>query len=126
MSDKIHILMIDDDSLMRRLFGAQLVKEGYEVIYAIDGNEGREVARRLQPNLILMDYRLPVMNGLEAASRMKEENETKHIPIIMLTNEDLSLEDQKALKELGVDAYVHKGDDFKTLVESIKKVLGKK
>ncbi|MBI4812473.1 response regulator [Candidatus Falkowbacteria bacterium] len=84
------------------------------------------MARRLQPNLIFMDYRLPVMNGLEAASRMKEENETKHIPIIMLTNEDLSLEDQKALKELGVDAYVHKGDDFKTLVESIKKVLGKK
>ena len=125
MVEKIHILMIDDDPLMRRLFGAQLVKEGYEIIYAIDGNEGREMARRLQPNLILIDYRMPVMNGLEAAGRMKEEEETKKIPIIMLTNEDFSLEDQKALKEIGVSEYVHKGDDFKVLAESVKKVLGK-
>ena len=64
---KIHILIVDDDPVMRRLFGGKLVMLGYEVLYANDGNEGRETARRFHPDLILMDERMPVMDGFEAA-----------------------------------------------------------
>lgn len=123
---KVHILMVDDDPMIRRLFGGRLVKLGYEVIYASDGNEGRETARRLQPDLILMDERMPIMTGTEAAARMKSEVQTKDIPIILFTNEDYSLEAEKITKGIGIDAYVHKASDFSVLVKTIKEVLEKK
>jgi CheY-like chemotaxis protein len=122
---KIHILMVDDDPMLRRLFGGRLVSLGYDVIYASDGNEGRETARRLKPDLVLMDQRMPVMDGMEASSRMKMEAETKDIPIILFTNEDFSLEAEKTTKELGVDAYVHKSSDFSILVKAIEDLLKK-
>ena len=118
--------MVDDDPMIRRLFGGRLVKLGYEVIYASDGNEGRETARRLQPDLILMDERMPIMTGTDAAARMKSEAQTKDIPIILFTNEDYSLEAEKMTKGLGIDAYVHKASDFSVLVKTIKEVLEKK
>ncbi|OGI62413.1 hypothetical protein A2818_02525 [Candidatus Nomurabacteria bacterium RIFCSPHIGHO2_01_FULL_40_12] len=123
---KIHILIVDDDSMLRRLFGGRLVTLGYDIIYASDGNEGRETARRLKPDLVIMDQRMPVMDGIEASSRMKTETETKDIPIILFTNEDLSLETETKIKELGIDAYVPKSSDFSVLVEAIKNLLEKK
>lgn len=124
-SKKIHILMIDDDATMRRMFGGWLVTLGYEVIYAPDGNEGRETARRLKPDLVLMDERMPIMDGIETSSRMKSEEETKNIPIILFTNEDLSIEAEKLIKEIGVDAYIHKSSDFSEIKKLIKDVLEK-
>lgn len=123
---KIHILIVDDDSMLRRLFGGRLVTLGYDIIYASDGNEGRETARRLKPDLVIMDQRMPVMDGIEASSRMKTETETKDIPIILFTNEDLSLETEKIIKDLGVDAYIPKSSDFKILAQTIKDLLEKK
>ena len=75
---KIHILIVDDDAMIRRLFGGRLTTLGYEIMYASDGNEGRETARRFHPDLVLMDENMPVMTGMEAISRMKEEPETKN------------------------------------------------
>lgn len=123
---KIHILMVDDDPVMRRLFGGRLVKLGYELIYAFDGNEGREAARRLHPDLIIMDDRMPIMTGTEAAGRMKTEEPTKDIPIILFTNEDFSVEAEKMAKETCIDAYVHKSADFDVLKQTIVDVLAKK
>lgn len=122
-TQKTLVLIIDDEPAFRRLLGGRLAKLGYEVIYANDGNEGRETARRLQPDLILLDYRMPVMDGMAAASLMKKEAPTKDIPIMMLTNEDLSLEAQEALRAVGVSAYVQKGADFAVLAERMKAVL---
>ncbi len=122
---KVHILIVDDDPVMRQLFGGKLVILGYEVIYANDGNEGREVARRLHPDLILMDERMPIMDGLEASGRLKEEEQTKDIPIILFTNEDLSIEAQKMAKDIGIDDYIHKSSDFSKLKDIIARVLEK-
>ncbi len=123
---KIHILMIDDDEMIRRLFGGRLVTIGYEVIYAKDGNEGRETARRLHPDLILMDERMPIMDGIESAGRIRSEEQTKDIPIILFTNEDLSLEAEKMTKDTCIDAYVHKSADFEVLKDTIANLLVKK
>ncbi len=119
----LHILLVDDDKDIRRIVGGRLAQVGFEIIYATDGNEGREMARRLQPNLILLDYNMPIMDGMEVATRMKSEDETKHIPIIMLTNEDFSIETQKALKDIGISEYIHKSDDFEVLHKRIQEVL---
>lgn len=125
MDKKIHLLLIDDDEIMLQLFGGQLVRKGFEVIYAHDGAEGWELARRIKPEIILCDYRMPSMDGLETASHIKGEDDTKHIPLIMLTSEDFSPEAQKMLKDIGVDDYLHKGLAFKDILARVKVVLAK-
>ena len=123
MEKKTHILLVDDDEIIRRIFGFELANAGFEVIYAEDGNQGREMARRFQPNLILMDIHMPVMDGLKASSLMKSEKETKAIPIVLLTNSDLSIEAQKAVKELGINDVLHKGIDIKEFINTVKNII---
>jgi DNA-binding response OmpR family regulator len=106
---------------MRRLFGGKLAQIGLEVMYSDNGNEGRELARRFQPDLILLDIRLPGTDGFEIASRLHNERQTAHIPIVFLTNEDLSMEAEKNSKELWVQGYIHKSID---LNEFAKRVQG--
>ena len=83
--DKItkHILIIDNDETTRRLFGSLLGIEGYEVIYATDGIQGRETARRLHPDLILMDKDMPGWDGIKTSSMLKTEPQTANIPIVL-------------------------------------------
>jgi CheY-like chemotaxis protein len=121
----VHILVADDDQLFRQILGGQMVKRGFEIIYAADGNEARETARRLKPDLILLDYRMPVFDGLTTAKYIKQEEATKDIPVMMLTNEDVSLEAQKIWNELGVDGYLHKSSDAETVYGQIVGVLKK-
>lgn len=125
MEKKIHILFVDDDEVVRRLFGYKLASAGFEVIYAEDGNQGWEMARRFQPDLILMDIEMPIMDGIKTTSMLKDEPQTKNIPIVLFTNSDLSIEAEKSMKELGVTDYISKAADQEKFIDLIKKVLEK-
>lgn len=125
MEKKVHLLLIDDDKVILQLFGGQFGRKGFEVFYAHGGAEGWEIARRLKPDMILCDYRMPGMDGLETATHLKEAEETKGIPLAMLTTEDFSLEVQKILKDIGVDVYLHKGLPFAEILSNVKEVLAK-
>lgn len=118
-----HILIIDDDPLLRRLFGGKLGAAGFDVIYARDGEEGREIARRLQPDLILLDIRMPGLDGYQTAAHLKSEKETSHIRVVFLTNEDFSIEAEKMSREFMVDGYIHKSTDLDEFVEKVKSFL---
>lgn len=120
-----HILVVDNDPTTRILFGSLLARAGYEVLYAKDGNEGREMARRMQPDLILLDLSMPVMDGWETADRLKSEpnSVTVNIPVAFLTSEDLSIEAQKNAKELGVIDYIQKGVSNEEFIARVKKIL---
>lgn len=118
-----HVLLIDDDEALLRLFGGYLKTGGFEVIYAHDGNEGREAARRLQPDIILLDLTLPVMDGYEVSFQLKKEEITKHIPLIILTSADVSPEAEQLFKQTGIDAYIHKSVQAKELIERVNQVL---
>src|SRR3989338_6594377 len=98
-SKSAHILMIDDDEMLLRLFGAKLSSAGFNIIYARNGNEGREIARRLHPDLILLDIRMPDVDGFTVAHRLHTDAITKDIPILFLTNEDFSPEAERYSKE---------------------------
>ena len=124
--EKKHILIIDDDEVIRRLYGSLVAKAGYEVIYSPDAIQGRELARRFQPDLILMDMNMPEEDGLKASFRLKNEKQTAHIPIVLLTNADLSLEAEKWMKEISVDDYIQKGISNEEFIERIKKIIDKK
>jgi len=124
MKKKAKILLVDDEPLILRVTGGILIKNGFEVLYAHDGNEGREMARRMKVDLILLDLRMPVMDGFKTLTELKAEKITKDIPVIMLTNEDLSLESKKILiNELGADDYLHKSTPTDALIKSINKAL---
>ncbi|MBI4457713.1 response regulator [Candidatus Uhrbacteria bacterium] len=123
MKKRTHILMVDDDPDIRRIFGGYMAEMGLEIYYAHDGNRGREAARRLKPDLILMDVAMPVMDGMEAALRLKTEDVTKDIPIVMLTNFDLSIEAQQRLREFGVNTYLHKSVSMDEFRQTLKKHL---
>lgn len=122
---KVHILIIDDDEVMRRLFGSLLGNAGYEVLYAKDGNEGREVARRLHPDLILLDINMPGPDGYKTADSIKNEpnSPAADIPIVFLTNTDLPIEMLKWMKDFGVMDYIHKGVSNEEFIGRIKKII---
>jgi DNA-binding response OmpR family regulator len=111
---------------MRRLYGSLVAKIGYEVIYSPDAIQGRELARRFQPDLILMDFEMPLENGLKASFRLKEESMTSHIPIILLTNADLSMEAEKAMKETSINDYIQKGISNEEFIKRVKTIIEKK
>lgn len=123
MTNQPHILIIDDDPLTQRLFGAKLSKAGFQILYANDGATGREMARRFQPALVLLDIRMPGQDGFATAKLLREETRTKDIPVAFLTNEDLSMEGEKWAKELWVEDYIHKSTDLDEVVKRVETIL---
>jgi len=125
MQKRVKILLVDDNPEILRIFGGKLTGAGFEVLYAHDGNEGREMARRIKPDLILLDIRMPVMDGMETLERLKSEEITKDIPVIMLTSEDLSVEAETAIiDDLGAEAYIQKGESLDVFLKRINEILG--
>ena len=120
-----HVLIIDDDPTTRRLFGSLLGSAGYEVIYAENGDLGREMARRFHPNLILLDVNMPGTDGIKTADLIRNEpgSPAADVPIAFLTNSDLSIEAQAYMKEIGVTNYIQKGVSNEEFIERVKKIL---
>jgi CheY-like chemotaxis protein len=122
--NKKHVLFADDDPATRRLFGAKLASAGFEVLYAADGNEVVAMAQRFQPDLILTDIDMPNMDGIAAVQKLRADFPINHVPVIFLTNSDLSVEAEHAMKELVSAEYMPKGIDLKEFIERVKKVIG--
>lgn len=123
MERKEHILIIDDDEDIRRLFAGKLAKAGFEIMHSDNGNEGREMARRFQPDLILLDIRMPDTDGYKTAERLHDEPLTAKLPVVFLTNEDITQEAEKSLKETMIAGYIHKSTDLDKFVELVKKII---
>ncbi|MGB7957826.1 MAG: response regulator [Minisyncoccia bacterium] len=122
-----HILIIDDDPTTRRLFGSLLGSAGYEVIYAGSGEQGREMARRFHPDLILLDINMPGDDGFKTADLIRNEpgSPVSDIPIAFLTNADLSIEAQGWMGGVGVTDYIQKGVSNDEFIVRVKKILEK-
>lgn len=117
------ILLVEDNEMNRDMLSRRLIRRGYEVVMALDGLEGLEMARRERPDLILMDMSLPVMDGLEATRQVKAAPGTRAIPIIALTANALVEDREKALAA-GCDDFDTKPVELPRLLEKIKNQLG--
>jgi DNA-binding response OmpR family regulator len=117
------ILFIEDESVLQKTFREIIAQEGYQMISALDGETGLRVAKEKKPDLILLDLILPKIHGFDVLKKLKEENETRDIPVIVLTNLE-GLEDvEKALK-LGATTYLVKANySLEEILEKIKKAL---
>jgi len=118
------ILFIEDESALQKTFGEILKQEGYEMISALDGEIGLRLAGTKKPDLILLDLILPKIHGFEVLKKLKQAEETKNIPVIILTNLE-GMKDVDMALETGAATYLVKAQySLEEILEKIKKVLG--
>ena len=118
------ILLVEDNEINRDMLSRRLERRGYQVAIALDGEQGMSMAGLEAPDLILMDMSLPVLDGWEAARRLKTAPETRSIPIIALTAHAMVGDREKAI-ESGCDDYDTKPVEFQRLLEKIETILAK-
>ena len=116
------ILIVEDNEMNRDMLSRRLERKGYDVVMAEDGKKGVDMSKSENPDLILMDLSLPVMDSWEATSTIKGDEETKSIPIIVLTAHAMAGDREKAL-DAGADEYDTKPIDFKRLLGKIKEFI---
>ena len=119
------ILLIEDNEMNRDMLSRRLQRRGYDVLIAVDGQEGVALAQTAAPDLILMDMSLPVIDGWEATRRLKATSETMAIPVIALTAHAMSGDREKAM-EAGCDDYDAKPIDLPRLLTKIEALLGRR
>jgi two-component system, cell cycle response regulator DivK len=117
------ILLVEDNEMNRDMLSRRLKRRGIEVLVAVDGAEGVAVATAEQPDLILMDMSLPVLDGWAATRRLKASVATQSIPVIALTAHAMAGDQEKCL-EAGCDDYDTKPVEFVRLMGKIQAILG--
>jgi CheY-like chemotaxis protein len=116
------ILLVEDNEMNSDMLSRRLQRKGHEVLVAMDGAQGVELAQSENPDLILMDMSLPVLDGWEATQQLKASPETSGIPIIALTAHAMAGDREKCL-EVGCDDYETKPVDFSRLLGKIQTLL---
>ena len=116
------ILLVEDNELNRDMLSRRLIRRGYEVVMAIDGEKALTSAAREQPNLILMDMSLPKIDGWEATRRLKADPSLCVIPVIALTAHAMAGDRERAL-EAGCDEFDTKPIEFERLLAKIERLL---
>ncbi len=118
----IKILLIEDNPLNLDMLSRRLQRKGFEVLTAVDGQQGIDIAHSTLPNLILMDMSLPIIDGWTATTKLKADPKTSGIPIIALTAHAM-VGDQEKAEQAGCDDYDTKPIDFVRLLEKIAKFV---
>lgn len=118
------ILLVEDNEMNRDMLSRRLLRKGYEVIMAVDGQEGVDLGRRQRPDLILMDMSLPVLDGWEATRQLRAAAETRSTPIIALTAHALSTDRERAI-DAGCDDFDTKPVELPRLLAKIEALLAR-
>ena len=119
------VLLVEDNEESRDALARHLRRKGFEILLAVDGRQGVEVARAEAPDLILIDMSLPVLDGWEATRQLKAGAATGRIPVIALTAHAMAGDRERAL-EAGCDDYDTKPIEFPRLLMKIESLLEKK
>ena len=116
------VLLVEDNEMNRDMLSRRLIRRGFTVVFAADGQQGVDLARSEKPDIILMDMSLPVMDGWEATRRVKADETTRAVPVIGLTAHAMSGDREKAI-EAGCDDYDTKPVEFDRLLEKMLRLL---
>lgn len=117
------ILLIDDSGIQLRILKG-ILQDSYEVLMAASGLEGLEIVKEKKPDLILLDYKMPMFDGKATLKKLREKEETKDIPVVFLTGVN-DKEDIQEVLELRPQGYLLKPVEPDRLFEIIHKVIGK-
>ena len=116
------ILIVEDNEMNRDMLSRRLARRGYQIVLAVDGGEGIAMATAENPDLILMDMSLPVVDGWEATRRLKAEPRTRVIPVIGLTAHAMAGDREKVI-DAGCDDYDTKPVELPRLLQKIEALL---
>jgi len=122
MAEKARLLLVDDEPSIVKMVGKRLEVEGYEVLVAADGQEALAKARTEHPSLIILDLRLPKLNGYEVCTMLKQDPRYQKIPILMFTAKAQE-KDEKLGIACGADAYLRKPFQAQELLGRIRALL---
>lgn len=120
------ILLVDDEPAIREMYQRRLIQEGYKVITASNGREGIEMTKQHKPDMVLMDVKMPEMDGIEAATKLKEDSELKNIKIVFLTafSDPARPEiDRKIAKGIGAEDFIEKSLRLNEFVERVNQIV---
>lgn len=117
------ILIVEDDNFLADIYKTKFELEGFKVMVAADGEKGLKTAQSKKPDLILLDILLPKMDGFAVLQKLKEGDDTKNIPVILLTNLGQKEDVQKGLNLGAVDYLIKAHFNPAETVEKVKKVL---
>ncbi len=117
------ILLIEDEGALQKSLGDTLREDGFEVLSALDGEIGERLARSEKPDLIVLDLTLPRKDGLDVFQSLKDDEKTRNIPVVVLTNIE-KIEHVEKVLEMGAKTYLVKSNyTLKEISEKIKQVL---
>jgi len=119
VSKWVSILVVDDDEIVRNVLKYDLKLAGFKVYLAEDGPTGVKLAQENRPELILLDWMIPGMDGLEVLSELKHDERTEDIPVFMLTGRGAISDINRAI-DIGADDYIKKPFNLKELSEIVK------
>ena len=117
------VLLVEDNEMNRDMLSRRLIRRGFQVVFAMDGQHGIDLAHSERPDIILMDMSLPVIDGWEATRRLKADDATRSVPVIGLTAHAMSGDREKAI-EAGCDDYDTKPVELDCLIGKIERLLG--
>jgi two-component system, cell cycle response regulator DivK len=117
------VLLVEDNEMNRDMLSRRLIRRGFQVVFAMDGQQGIDLARSERPDVILMDMSLPIIDGWEATRRLKADDATRSVPVIGLTAHAMSGDREKAI-EAGCDDYDTKPVELDRLIGKIERILG--
>jgi two-component system phosphate regulon response regulator PhoB len=124
MNKRISVLLVEDEEHIRRVLQYNLQLDGFEVHQADNGARALEIAAELMPDLILLDWMMPGMDGLQVLSKLKQDKKTENIPVFMLTGKGMMADVGRALYE-GADDYITKPFDPTQLGKTLRKKMEK-
>jgi CheY-like chemotaxis protein len=116
------LLLVEDNEMNRDMLSRRLLRQGFEVLIAVDGQQALDMVKQDRPDLILMDLSLPVMDGWEATRRLKQDPETQKIPIIALTAHAMD-GDRAQIEATGCNDYDTKPVELPRLLQKIAQLL---
>ena len=122
MTDQGRILLVDDEPSIVKMVGKRLEVEGFEVLIAMDGQDGLDKARSQSPDLIVLDLMLPKLNGYEICTMLKQDARYQKIPVVLFTAKAQE-KDEKLGMECGANGYVRKPFRAQELLEKIRGLL---
>jgi len=122
------ILLVDDDKEFREVLSTKLRSSGFNIVEAVNGKEGIRKAKEAKPDLMLLDFKMPVMNGAEALLEIQSDKDLAGLKVVFLTNyggptKESEEIDKKFSKEAGALDYIKKTDDLDSIAEEIKNII---
>lgn len=118
----VKILVCDDEAHILHVVATKLKNNGYQVVTAADGEEGLELARQHKPDLVITDYQMPFLSGLELCARLRSDPATSSIPVIMLTARGFSMGEED-LKNTNVQRVLPKPFSPREVLKSVEEIL---